>query len=714
MILEAQQIYESLVDSDWSPSLKHEDLYRPGKTDAIRVELSCDGKRVSSIHIVDKETVSNYWTIGDDNKNRFPVSNIELPESCKKIKTAKAIEEWANKNSSEKQQQLKTWIQDDFPQEKLGELSLSFKKRLHKRSEELARIAETSAANFLNLLELFAECSEEQYQNWLKEILEILKSMSLQDGKDSKVAQKLLVALIYTARPQKGSRENNKAAIKVIWDLEKKELNEYQASSPSHYKTINAALLDSEKPDNSNELTQRQCAITLRKDIEEKSFPNPGLQHLGPSRLYARNKASKSFGRYGKFGSDAFPLSRSHSLRLEAAITSLIASERENKTWTKIIGEKWEKGSKTSIPSQDLLIVYQASLADQNFASALGTEQHFIGEASFEELCKRLIERTKGNATNQLRGKILIAVVRKVDKSNRKIVFHSTINVDSLEKSAHLWQDACKAFPGLKLNIPTEKGKPASLMSPPVLSPGSLPALTKTFHFLDGSTSDSPGGITFPDAMHLLLTMQNPDPKLVKRCLSITIRRLGPLLQRTAFTKHRSTGNSKSDFFKMKGDRKWNILKVQSLFSVLLISSNRTPNIVMNSIAYQLGQLCAAYDLIHVGYCYDERRGDLPPKLLGNVCFQSANRNPTAALSQLSQRAAPHLAWVNRARNVETPEDERTEEEWAIIKARSAAKKIKSHSARIHQALLRNEASIDDLFRAELLLGYLAGFPKED
>lgn len=710
MILEAQQIYESLVDSGWNPTLTHGDLFRPGKAaDAIRVELSCDGKKVSSIHIVDKETVSKYWAIGDNNKNRFPVLNLELPESCKNIKSHEALKEWATKSSKDKKHQLEKWLQNDFPVDKLGELSPAFQKRLNERCIQLESIAETSAASFLTLLKLFAECSSKQYQKWLIEILEMLKSMSLDENECSDVAQRMLVSLIFTARPEKGSRDKNKAAIPVIWDVARKGLNEYQAASPLHYEKINSALLKSDCSE-TTALQKQRCAITDRTDLENKTFPQPNLPQLGPSRLYSRNDAIKSFGRYGKFGSDAFPLSHSHGTKLAGAISTLTTLEKEGKTWTKVIGEKWKKGQKKSIPTNDLLIVYQASLIDHEFATALGTDQRVVGEANFDEICKRLIERTRGAATNQLRGKLFIVVIRKVDDGNRKVIFHNALNVESLENSARLWQDACKALPCLKLHIPREKGKAAIYMAPPVLSPGSLPALTKTFHFLDGRTSDSPGGITFPDAMRLLLTIQSPDSKLVKRCLSTAIRRLGPLLQRTAAIKYRSP----SDLFKINGDQKWNILKTQSLLSVLITSSNRKLNTVMNSIAYQLGQLCSVFDLIHSGYCHQKRDGDLPPKLIGNVCFQAANRNPLAALSQLSQRAAPYLAWLTEIQNIEISKDKPTEEEWAVIHARSAAKDIKNNSEKIHRALLTKEAPVDDLFRAELLLGYLAGFPKKE
>lgn len=697
MILEAQQIYESLCDAEWDMPITHAELKKPGKSPSLRVVISDDGKRVETIYILSSDETLKHWNQANGKQNGFPIFKIGGPLSEKMDK--QEFDTWVKEKSKEKRHTIQNcWLTERFPVSVNLGIKDSFKTRLNQRRSSLVNISETPANRFLDLLSIFSTIDSNTYDRLVYDIIAHLR----QEVQNQNLqAANLLIPLLFT--------DGEKSKVTIIWDLKANHLNGSSASSPANFIYINKALLNNTSIQPTEDDSNGTCAITGKGRLIESTFPEVSLPQIGPSILYSRFKPIESFHRYGTHGAGAFPLSHDHAEKLAAAISALTVPQREGKTWTNVIGEKWKKGKKKSIPSNDLLVVYQASLIDQEFASALGTDQHQLGEAGFEEICRRLTERTKGKTTDQLRGRLFIAVLRAVDKANRKVIFHKTLNVESLEKSARLWQDACKAFPCLKLHIPTEKGKPALFMAPPVLSPGSLPALTKTFHFLDGRTSDSPGGITFPDAMQLLLTMQTPDSKLVKRCLTTSVKRLGSLLQQAASIKYRSS----SDLLTMNGDQKWNILKAQSLFSILITSSNRTPNTVMNSIAYQLGQLCAAYDLIHAGYCHQERGGDLPPKLLGNICFQSANRNPTAALSQLSQRAAPHLAWVNRARRTEL-KDKLTEGEWAVIHARTAARDIRSNSENIHQALLKNEAPLDDLFRAELLLGYLAGFQKRE
>lgn len=693
MILEAQQIYESLRDAEWDMSIIHDDLKRPGKSVAIRAVISDNTKSIEAIYFLSPEETIKHWNQANGNHNGFPI--FKIGGALGKLLPVAEFNTWSDEKSGEKRQKIQeSWLSNFFPTKVNESIGDTFKQVLKVRLEALQILSGTPANRFLQLLKVFSEVDDITYSKWLHDIITLLRYMVHQDDQYSPLAEKLLFPLLFA--------EGDKSKVTIIWDLKGAGLSGSSAASPSNFSHINDALLATAKQSTTQSSDSTVCSLTgIKGNLEEDKFPEPTLPVIGKSFLYARNKDTPSFSRHNISGPNAFPLDHNHGSKLAAAISALTSPSREGKTWSKV------NASNSTKP--DLLLVFQSSLADQEFAAALGTNQHQLGEAGFEEISRRVTERTKGRAKDQLRGKLFIAVLRAVDKANRKVIFHENLSVESLEISARLWQDACRAFPCLKLPIPLEKSKPAPLMPPPVLSPGSLPALTKTFHFIGGDSSDSPGGITFPDAIRLLFTMQTPDSKLVRRCLSTAIRRIGPLLQRTSSIKYRSP----SDLKKMNSDQKWNILKAQSLLSILIISSNRTPKIVMNSIAYQLGQLCAAYDLIHAGYCHQERGGDLPPKLLGNTCFQSANRNPIAALSQLSQRAAPHLAWVKRARKIES-KDKLTEGEWAVIRARTASNDIRSNSDKIHQALLNDNVPVDDLFRAELLLGYLAGFPKKD
>jgi hypothetical protein len=138
----------------------------------------------------------------------------------------------------------------------------------------------------------------------------------------------------------------------------------------------------------------------------------------------------------------------------------------------------------------------------------------------------------------------------------------------------------------------------------------------------------------------------------------------------------------------------------------------------MTEAGFKLGQLLAVADSIHVGYCADRRGGDVPPVLLGNSVLGMAQSSPTRALAVLSQRWKPYGAWAKvpgtrvRAeefRNSKDPKE--VSRGWDIIRGISQASRAVELTRELHGHL---PATINDAFRAELLLGYVAGLPRRE
>lgn len=164
----------------------------------------------------------------------------------------------------------------------------------------------------------------------------------------------------------------------------------------------------------------------------------------------------------------------------------------------------------------------------------------------------------------------------------------------------------------------------------------------------------------------------------------------------------------------------------------------------MSGLGFRLGQLLAAVDMVHVGYCIDVRKGSIPATLIGNAAFSVAGSNPSRALSILQGRWAPYDAWTKdrldledkigdffkkarpqreraKALKAEGKEDEATKMErqaakdeapgWAMRDALAQAANFRELCPKL-AADLAGEP-ISDTFRAELLLGYLAGPPRK-
>ena len=130
----------------------------------------------------------------------------------------------------------------------------------------------------------------------------------------------------------------------------------------------------------------------------------------------------------------------------------------------------------------------------------------------------------------------------------------------------------------------------------------------------------------------------------------------------------------------------------------------------MNEAAFLLGQLLAGADLLHRGYCEDQRDGSIPPSLLGNQILAVAQRSPSAAVSQLTGRWRVYAGWAEKRRGeVFPPGKDGPPRAWAIFNATRIGARLAPVARELHTQL---PATADDVFCAELLLGYIAGPPK--
>ncbi len=699
MILEAQQILNAMIEAGFDLKEIHPELKRPKKAAAIHATLSENGEKIENLEIISTEQSQQFWTHGNGNHNRFPVDKIDPIQGHSR--TTEEIKQWNKLKGQEKTDHLKTWVSESFPTELVDPFSEGQIEALKSRSLALASLAGTPASRFIDLLALVCDSDPSQRIAWARSIFESLKDLALHGAADElNEAQQILATLMFKPKP---------ASVPVIWDLPGQGLSGTNASSPENFAYVNQALLDTldlpHENENTSDTLRLVCALTNSPEgIEKSKFPDPTLPQIGKTFLFSRNKDNPSFGRYRTKSVETFPVSQAHLRRLDAALVTMTDRQREGKTWTSVASEQPKKA--------DLLLIFSPANADLPFAEGIGADQSKVNQFQFEDLARRLAERVKGQASDQLRGSLMIAVIRSVDKGNRKVIFRRNLDVAGLDRAAQSWSAACKGLRGRRYYVPVGKGKEAPLLGPCILNPGEIPRLTKQIYLSDATAQgDSAGGLTFSESFDLLLGIDNRDPVLASRALRITQQRLGNVLSRFAGLQYRTP----SEVARQKPELRWTCLKAQSLFAVILYALQRNPQQIMNSLAFQLGQFSAALDVIHAAYCYCERGGDLPPKLIGNACFQAATRNPVGAISQASQRIGPHLAWLRRfggesANRVLAKMPEKSDSRSTTLYALKLRGTIRQIAANM-SSLQSPEMDDRELFRAELLLGYLAGPP---
>ena len=128
----------------------------------------------------------------------------------------------------------------------------------------------------------------------------------------------------------------------------------------------------------------------------------------------------------------------------------------------------------------------------------------------------------------------------------------------------------------------------------------------------------------------------------------------------------------------------------------------------MEKIGYLVGQTLKLSDELHAMYCQVKRDGDIPPQLVGNALFATALDRPDKALALLGQRLAPYLGWARQYGLTAGGNQEAGKEAWRA----GWYLRLYSEFAGKLENVLQQSARLDEFERAQLLLGYLADFPK--
>lgn len=144
--------------------------------------------------------------------------------------------------------------------------------------------------------------------------------------------------------------------------------------------------------------------------------------------------------------------------------------------------------------------------------------------------------------------------------------------------------------------------------------------------------------------------------------------------------------------------------QILPVLSMLLFFSGNRKDDYMEATPYLMGQLLKASDELHALYCKVVRNNQIPPQLVGSALFVAASETPGRTLSQLSVRMVPYLSWAKQYRTKN--EDSSGLAGWYLKVFEQIANK------------LATEYSVpmrwSDAQKAQLFIGYLASFPKQE
>lgn len=502
---------------------------------------------------------------------------------------------------------------------------------------------------------------------------------------------------------------------------------ERDAGDPRQIAAVSAALAHAEETKGGHASPLGICALSGRQTTLYKgSVPQPNLPGLGQSFIFTRNDVIPSLTRYDRTGPSSFPLARDLMPRLNATFGVLTAPDAKGYTWRSIPHEAGDKS--------DLLIVSLPAFAGTPIADALAENS---GEEDVDaqtdgagairgidllfERGERVIEHSHGiDAHGHAGSDMIILVLRAVDPSNRKAVYHRQTGARELFEAAQRWSRATANSPkDIAFQVPVKGQKATVRRGLPRVAPLSITRLSRMQFVNEGRRRLSVAGTPVGEAFELFLG-KGAVKRRARAMLRLLLRRHSALLGGLAAARSRGIDHLKD--FDPGADLRRDALRSLAWIGVLLYQLDRRKEDYMASTAFRLGQLLAGADTLHIGYCADMRGGNVPPRLAGNAVLTLAGNRPARALAILKDRLKPYLAWAkreeylkHRARElrVEKPRDETQKKNnrlsWAITNGAISASRMKI-SIELFQSEELDKPQ-DDMFKAELLLGYLAGFP---
>lgn len=650
----------------------HNELREPGKSYLLRVVLE-PGKEdgsISEVEFLRGNKNKNYWTQGDGNKNQFPAVKLRSPlrpEGVEKFGL------WKKEHNRPKPEQLLDCLgelRQDHPICPLDKPWPDYREKLRHRAD-LYRNKLTDGSRIVSsLLDLFLKVEEDA-------LLDKLDKKLWEECRRNPDKDMLGIAgLILFANGEEltsGCMKDGKRPT-LLFDLKNENT---QSAANKHWKGRISSVLYGADVNNK----KGTCAISGKQDVQLVSgtFPYPQCNKIGKVILFSRKKEVETYARYGKKGAESLNISQESSDEMAAALRYLNDKDE---------GTTWDSLPRESGKNDDLLLAFcRAGFdIDETIIKLLTYD-----EDDYERESKQICESFRGQNIDLTVEPVDFMILRKINDGVQKVIFSSSQSRQRLGDASESWTLATKNAPLIpKLSGTTPK--------PLSLSPKQFAYLfRKHYTGKNNLRSVFVPGLPFAEVMTLFMSEQC-DLKIAKRMLGKLLKQFSSLLEEIALGERNPERNHRLD-----------ARRSVSVIAILLYKLNRKKEVYMNELAYKLGQFCSVLDEIHTGYCYSERNGETPSRLVGNQAYSAAILNPIKALEITAQRFAVYKAWAER--NSHRSDDHEKLKCKKVKNAKYAYFWFRDNCADLHSLVSENLPVATPASKAELLLGYLAGRP---
>lgn len=736
MLTELYHIVKNLSISEQEQSLVHVDFGEPGLStnQNLLLVIGDNGEILKLEALVSKETEC-LWTLKKGNFKFFPA--VRMPNPM--ISIPIDVPDWSvlKKLSTENLRTILTERGQNLLEIDLHNESDQAKRILswsHDDHEALEKL-QGFATRFLALVKNPANFSK-TLATALDAALSILKADKL-----LKAYQTLLCG---SWAEQKNKPPKLECKAQIIFDyLPKGELTGI-LYSPRMKKLVLECLNEEKSPEKKSKKQASmeapiECALSgTPVSLLSGPFADWSAKPIigKPFKPFSKFSDAACNFRYGKADSDGFAIGSDTAKALVAAGCSLTTPEWRGKTWNSIRNGKFEERNGKKSETSDVLIAYPSfawgelkpvsifsRAAKQESTNEADDDEidipastHQVFTQTAESFCHALTDKvTEDDLKHQF---IRLLVLRQISPGQVQLVYSSTPSRGHFAASVKEWVASEKNLPPrLKIPLPSKKSESGfGWFIPNLLYPEDAIRVFSHQWMRGGTESSRIQSPPISDIFDIFLRKDGVWKATASRLLEILLPRIEPLLVGSGNILHRIDSYNLKEWGeftakkfdgkpdKSKPDPRYQLAQSLSLIGTLLYTLDSQPTKYMTETAFQTGKLLAIMDELHKCYCISERKGDIPPTLIGNGLLGRAADAPEQALEELCERSRIYLGWAKSATL-----DKVTDEKIKI--AINSARKLLRIAQPLAEALHADPAlslGMTSKAKAHLFLGYLS------
>lgn len=665
----------------------YNDIKEPAKNAGIYVEIG-QNRMPKSIEYIPKENFSKLWKHSKGMHNSFPIIRIQKPILSHDLLKDSDIKWKKTKGKLDKYEVLSQFNFDNYNQNS-DDIIISQWSR-----EQLLPVCENipNLQSLYALINRFPKNKTEQRKFYI-DLLGLIKTHLT-------TFEEPMLDLIKDILLGKWEEKNHEfcSYTQIAFDIYDAYAFKYKVKDVKLKATLISELSKRDNFKNSS-LETDNCQLSGEQQvIEKEKFPNPKLPNLGITYLYSNNDNIPCLTRYNMTSLQAFRVGKRVVNEINNALDFLTQVDREDKTWVKVPGSKDKE--------LNLLIAYvedEPEIDDdlaKLFGAAPSFEQDVIRfENLTEQVCRSLKEKTERNPN----ARIKVIVINKVDDGRKQVVLSETYSINDLISGTTEWQDAFENYPNSEYHIRVKQEE--KVIKPFCPYPGQILNFMKKqwkWETKNGNRDlkfEKTPGVSLKDIYDIFIPLAN-NQELCKRWLSKICQHTQDLIISIGHY------NNRKKLSEINKNAIYDNCLAISLLSILLYKLNFYKEDYMHSVAFNIGRLMMLSDVLHREYCLNvnppkngEKRGKIPPQLIGNSIMSTAAEFPNRALDLLRERIRIYKAWAESVYS----NDSTKIAKWAVNKMGEVTLEMSEQEI---------PESFNEAERAQVLLGYLAKIEK--